>query len=335
MFPTIWRRTALHLPSRYFATSSKPPANLVSLLRKQTNAPLSKIIKALSHSNNSIPAALDWLSHDALASGTAKAAKLDRVAAEGVIYSITPSTLIKGRGVRGILVEVNSETDFAIRGPLFQAFVKRAAVTGVMFGESLAGVVGFGSTTCLHDVDARRLLDAPAFPLPDSPAIEDNTPLKDLLATLIGTIGERVTLRRACIALPPPRIAASDPLTIVSSYIHTLPGSDMGRMGAMVVLAAREAVHKTGNVDGGVVDEIERFGKRLAQHVTGFNPLTVDGLLEQEFLFGGGMVKDVVAEMEVAKGVRVEVVDFVRYECGEGIEKVEKNFAEEVQKQLE
>ncbi|TPX41835.1 hypothetical protein SeLEV6574_g05903 [Synchytrium endobioticum] len=343
--------TLRHQSTRRY--SSKPPALLVSKLRKETNASLSKIIQALTASDNSIPSALEWLAKDALASGTAKAAKSDRIAAEGVVYSILNPTLTRGRGgIRGVLLEVNSETDFAARGPLFQQFVQRAAVTGLMLGESLVGAHHFGGRKSLHALPVDKLLHAPSFPPP--PSFKSNSdsipssieqPLKDHLSTLIGTIGERVTLRRAHIALPPPRISTSDSLTIVSNYVHTLPDvPEMGRMGAMVVMHARDAANNTGNIDASTIPDIESLGRKIAQHVTGFNPSSVwalDGandetvLMKQEFLCGGGTVEKVLNDFQGLKGVKLEIADFVRYECAEGIEKVEANFAEEVQKQLQ
>ena len=281
-------------------------AAMVKELRDTTGAGMMDAKKALTESNGDMEAAVDWLR----TKGLAKAAKKSgRTAAEGLVA-------VNVEGGVGVAVEVNSETDFVGKNAEFQAMV--ADVAGVAIGaqntEELAAADMGGKSVA------------------------------DVITAKVATIGENMSLRRMA------RLEGTN----VVSYVHNAVTDGMGKIGVLVALSG----------------ENEAFGKQVAMHVAAVNPASLseadldpevvekektvqmdiaresgkpEAVIEKMII---GRMKKFMAEVTLlnqafvvnpdltveaaAKEAGVEITGFVRLEVGEGIEKKEENFAEEV-----
>ncbi|KAJ3178007.1 Elongation factor Ts, mitochondrial [Geranomyces variabilis] len=191
---------------------------------------------------------------------------------------------------------------------------------------------------------------------------------EDVVET-IGKLGENIRIRRAAVVTglsDAAGDAAASPSSFAGAYAHsggdsTIPRG-FGRIAAIAVLSA--SAPTTSDVQR---EALRALANKLAQHVVGFGPVVVadadldavgvagraeplDGetdtqrrdrlvLLRQPFVFGGGSVEEVLAKTagELFTGAgdnaKLAVAQFVRWECGDGIEKKEDNFADEVKKQ--
>jgi elongation factor Ts len=288
-------------------------AALVKELRERTGAGMMECKKALVESNGDIEAAIEAMRK----AGQATAAKKSgRIAAEGiVVIELAPD------GKRGLLVEINCETDFVAKDANFQAFAKAVAAT------ALAG----------DAPDAEALSTAP---LRDDPAMT----VEEARQALIAKIGENIQVRRL--------VRLDEVEGVLYSYRHglrigvvvELGGGDetLGHDLAMHVAASRPLC----------VDESEVPAAMLAKEREIFRAQTLDSgkpeaivdkiiegrvrkFLEEVTLLGQPFVKDPdtsVAKLLKERGARVR--RFVRVEVGEGIEKKTGNFAEEVMAQV-
>lgn len=296
-------------------------AALVKELRETSGAGMMDCKKALVENDGDLDAAVDWLRTKGLA---AAAKKAGRVAAEGLVAVATD-------GAKGAIVEINSETDFVARNPDFQSFVGKVAGVALTTGGD-AEAVGAAQ-------------------------MDGGKSVQDTLTSLIGTIGENMTFRRAA--------SLSVGEGVVASYVHSAAAPDMGRIGVLVALE--------GTGDAGKLAE---FGKQLAMHVAAANPQwvsqdevdgealerertvlaeqarasgkpdeivqkMVDGrirkyyeevcLLDQTFVIDGeSKVSKAVEAAGKDAGGSVKVAGFVRFQLGEGVEKEESDFAAEV-----
>ncbi len=301
-------------------------AALVKELRDKCGAGMRDCNKALTESGGGIEAAVDWLRTKGLAAASKKAG---RVAAEGLVAC----ALAAGRGV---VVEVNSETDFVARNEDFQGFVAAVAETAL-------GVDG----------DLGRLVAA-EFPGAGKPVAEK-------LTDLIGILGENMTLRRIR------GLAVGD--GVVACYVHAAVTPGLGRIGVLVALEStgdkeklmalgkQLAMHVAAtnprsvaidDLDGEVVqreravltDQAKESGRPddiIAKMVEGrlrkFYQEVV--LAEQVFVVDGETkVAKLVEAAAEDVGAAVAIAGFVRFELGEGIERKEKDFAAEVAQQL-
>ena len=301
-------------------------AALVKTLRDETGAGMMDCKKALTESGGGIEAAVDWLRTKGLAAASKKAG---RVAAEGLVAC----ALAAGRGV---VVEVNSETDFVARNEDFQGFVAAVAETAL-------GVDG----------DLERLAAA-EFPGAGKPVAEK-------LADMIAVLGENMTLRRTR------GLAVSD--GVVACYVHAAVTPGLGRIGVLVALEStgdkeklmtlgkQLAMHVAAtnprsvaidDLDAEVVqreravltDQAKESGRPddiIAKMVEGrlrkFYQEVV--LAEQVFVVDGETkVAKLVEAAAEDVGAAVAIAGFVRFELGEGIERKEKDFAAEVAQQL-
>lgn len=283
-------------------------AALVKELRDTTGAGMMDAKKALTETQGDMQAAIDWLR----TKGLAKAAKKSgRVAAEGLVALAVD-------GAKGVAVEVNSETDFVAKNAEFQ--------------EMVAGVAKLAMS--VEDVEG--LLAAQMA----------GKPVQDVLTDKISTIGENLSIRRM----------ASVEGGKVVSYVHNAAAPDMGKIGVLVAL------------DG----DDEAFGKQVAMHIAAVNPaaLSEDDLdpavvekekqVQMDIARESGKPEAVIEKMIVGRMKKfvaestllnqsfvinpdvtvgqaaidagVALKEFVRMEVGEGIEKKEENFAEEVAK---
>src|SRR5580698_6384941 len=166
-------------------------AGMVKELRDQTGAGMMDCKAALTECDGNLEAAVDWLRKKGLSKAAKKAG---RVAAEGLIGIATTAT-------KGLMVEVNSETDFVARNDLFQGLVKMIADVAL----------GAGS-------DVNKILAARA----------GSITIADAIADTIAKVGENMTLRRAA--------ELSVGKGAVASYVHSSVIDGLGRIGVIVAL---------------------------------------------------------------------------------------------------
>jgi len=295
-------------------------AAMVKDLRESTGAGMMDCKAALTESGGDMPAAQDWLRKKGLSKAAKKAG---RVAAEGLIGAVTA-------GPKGVVVEVNSETDFVARNEQFQGLVKMIAQVALDVG-----------------ADVEKIKAAKVGSVTVETAISD----------AIATIGENMALRRAALL----EVGKG----VVSSYIHNAVVDGAGKMGVIVALEStgktdelaqlgrQLAMHVAATnpqaldpagLDPQLVrrekdvlaDKYRQQGK--AENV--IEKIVESGLktyykevclLEQAFIHDSGKsVAQAVKEAEGKIGAPVKVTGFVRYALGEGIEKQESDFAAEV-----
>src|ERR1700747_1244344 len=166
-------------------------ASMVKELREQTGAGMMDCKAALNESSGNIQAAQDWLRKKGLSKAAKKAG---RVAAEGLIGAVTS-------GAKGVVVEVNSETDFVARNEQFQGLVKMVAQVALNVG-----------------ADVEKIKAAKVGAVTVETAISD----------AIATIGENMSLRRAA--------ALEVSKGVVSSYVHGAVVEGAGKLGVIVAL---------------------------------------------------------------------------------------------------
>ncbi|WP_257165056.1 translation elongation factor Ts [Bradyrhizobium sp. SRS-191] len=295
-------------------------AAMVKDLRESTGAGMMDCKAALTENGGDMQAAQDWLRKKGLSKAAKKAG---RVAAEGLIGALTS-------GKKGVVVEVNSETDFVARNEHFQGLVKMIAQVALDVG-----------------ADVEKIKAAKVGSITVEAAIADS----------IATIGENQTLRRAA------ALEVSE--GVVSSYVHGAviegagklgvivalesPGKTdelavLGRQLAMHVAAANPQAIDAAGLDPELVkrekdvlaDKYRQQGKpeNVIEKIvesglkTYYKEVT---LLEQAFIHDSGKsVAQALKEAEGKVGGPIKVAGFVRYALGEGIEKEETDFAAEV-----
>ena len=295
-------------------------AQMVKELRESTGAGMMDCKAALTETSGDMTAAQDWLRKKGLSKAAKKAG---RVAAEGLIG-------LKVAGTKGVVVEVNSETDFVARNDLFQGLV--AMIAGVALD------VG-------TDVDRIKAAKVGAITVAD--AITDT----------IAKVGENMTLRRAA------SLAVSK--GAIGMYVHNSVTDGLGKIGVLVglestgqadelvALGRQLAMHvasanpqalEPAGLDPEVVnreksvlaDKFRQQGKPEAM----IEKIVESGLktfykevcmLEQPFIFDDKKtVAQALKEAEGKVGGPIKITGFVRYALGEGIEKQESDFAAEV-----
>ena len=304
-------------------------AGMVKELRELTGAGMMDCKKALTATDGDMDKAVEFLRENGLAKAEKKAG---RVAAEGMV-----ATNISADGKTAAIVEVNSETDFVAKNEKFQEYVAQVAAQV--------------STTTAADVEE----------LMTQPWCEDaSKTVKEHLASMIAVIGENMTIRRFA------KINAAD--GIVESYIHaggkigvlveakTNSNSDAVKAClknvAMQIAALNPKYASRDEVDQAYIEHEKEILKAQAQkEKPDAAEKIIDGmvmgrinkelkeicLLDQVYVKaedGKQSVGQYVASVAKEEGITLEIKGFVRYETGEGIEKVEENFAEEVAKQM-
>ena len=287
-------------------------AKLVKELREKTGAGMMDCKKALTETDGDIDKAIDYLREN----GIAKAAKKsDRIAAEGLVH-------VEEKGNEAAIVEINSETDFVARNEGFQELVKEIANQVL--------------ETKAETVEA--LLET---------TLADGKSVDQRVKESISTIGEKLSIRRFAIRTKSDNDA-------FGSYLHM-----GGRIGVLTVVEGSTDV---------------QAAKDVAMHIAAINPKYVSSeqvsedeinhereVLKQQALNEGkpekivekmvegrlrkylqeicavdqNFVKDPDQTVEAfLKSKGGKLVDFVRYEVGEGMEKREENFADEVKGQM-
>ena len=322
---------------------------LVSELRKATDAPIAKVRQALASTNNDPQAALTWLQNDLAESGAKKAAKVEgRTANEGLIgISVLSRGLSLESGfVRAAMVELNCETDFVARNELFGKLVADVAHSTAFHAEMRQDTDG--PTSVLKSFTVEELLDAPLMqenppPSSPSPLPSVGTAIRDSIAK----IGEKISLRRAVSAVLDGN-NASHPFTVENGggriAWHTHGGSlpSQGRMAALVFLYLRSPHLAKLFESSEFTKDLEKLERALARQVIGVetksiltgNPETT--LYEQQFIMypgelSGKSVNEAIRDWEDKHGlttgtssedkaVGVHVGELVKWTVGEPLE---------------
>ena len=288
-------------------------AALVKELREKSGAGMMDCKKALQETGGDIEEAQDWLRKKGLATA---AKKSGRAASEGLVGMITD-------GKSGVVVEVNSETDFVARNEIFQGFVRNVTTVAQSVGGDL------------------EKLKAAAYPGTGRTVAEE-------LTHNIATIGENMNLRRSA--------GLSVGKGVVAGYIHNKLADDLGKIGVLVALesdgdaaklealgkqiamhvaAARPQWLSVDEVDATALDrerdvlseQARASGKPeeiIAKMVEGRLRKYYEEvvLLEQVFVMDSEKKIAKVVEAAAADiGAPVKLVGFARFELGEGVEK--------------
>ena len=285
-------------------------ASMVKELREQTGAGMLDCKKALTETNGNIEEAITWLREK----GISKAAKKQaRIAAEGL-------ALAKVEGNKAVIVEVNSETDFVAKNPEFTGLV--------------------------NDI-ASAILNSDVSTVEDAVKLEVNgTSIENMIVDKTATIGEKLSFRRF-------ELVEKQDNQVFGTYSHmggkivtlaVLEGTDaeVAKDVAMQIAAMRPLYLDKDSVPSERVEKERAILTEQAEN-EGLDanklPMIVNGRLnkfyEEVCLLDQGFVKE--NKMKVSKYVEskgMKVLSFVRYEVGEGMEKREENFADEVAKQI-
>lgn len=285
-------------------------ANMVKELREQTGAGMLDCKKALTETNGNMEEAITWLREK----GISKAAKKQtRIAAEGLATA-------KISGNNAVLVEVNSETDFVAKNPEFVSLV-----------DGIANVI----------------LDKKPANMEEAMKLElDGTSIEEAIVNKTATIGEKLSFRRF-------ELVEKTDNQVFGTYSHMggkivtlalLEGNDteVAKDIAMQIAAMRPLYLDRDSVPEERIEKEKAILTEQAEN-EGLDsnklPMIVNGRLNKFFeevcLVDQGFVKE--NKMKVSKYVEsknMKIVSFVRYEVGEGMEKKEENFADEVAKQI-
>ena len=290
-------------------------ASLVKELREKTGAGMMECKKALAEVGGDLNAAIDFLRKKGMSVAEKKAG---RVASQGLVGVVVS-------GSEGAVVELNSETDFVAKNADFQSFLGQ--VTQVALAQK-------GNMEAIKSAEL------------------NGTTVADTLTSLIARIGENMNLRRAGYV--------STEGGIVVPYIHTATAPNMGKIGVLVALKG------TG--------DLNEVGKKVAMHIAAANPrflsitdVDADTIAHEKGIYSeqarnSGKPEAIIEKMvegrmrkfyeevvaleqafimdpdkkvkTVLSDANAEMVSFVRFGLGEGIEKKEEDFAAEVAKQI-
>jgi elongation factor Ts len=296
-------------------------AAAVKELRERTGAGMMDCKKALAENNGDMEASIDWLRAKGLA---AAAKKAGRTAAEGLVG-------VAVEGTRGAAVEVNSETDFVAKNDVFQDFVRNVAKLALQHGT---------------DVEA---LGAAQYP-------EGGT-VQDKLTDNIAKIGENQSLRRAAVL----EVARG----AVVSYVHNQVAPGLGKIGVLVALESAAPTDTLAQLGKQIAMHIAAANPQAlsaedlpAELVERERAIAMEKAKESgkpqniaEKMVEGGLAKfrkenalltqlfvmdnktpvaEVVASAAKDAGTGIQLIGFVRFQLGEGIEKKESDFAAEV-----
>lgn len=286
-------------------------SQMVKELREKTGAGMMDCKGALTETNGNLEAAVDWLRKKGLAKAAKKAG---RIAADGLVC-------VALAGGRGILIEVNSETDFVARNDHFQGLVKMIAHAALKTGPDLEAIKAapVGSET-----------------------------VADAIASAIATIGENMTLRRAT--------ALNIGQGALASYVHGAVADGLGKIGVLVALESSGDVDELAGLGRQIAMHVAASNPQ-AVDAAGLDPAVVARetevlrdkfraqgkpenivgrivesglktfykevcLIDQDYIFEPSKsVGQAIKEVEAKVGTPIKVAGFVRFALGEGIEK--------------
>jgi elongation factor Ts len=293
-------------------------AALVKELREISGAGMMDCKKALSENGGDLEASVDWLRKKGLA---AAAKKAGRVAAEGLVAIVAADK-------KGVMVEVNSETDFVARNDQFQAFVSGVAKLAL-------------------DASDIEALKAAKFP-------GEGQTVAEKLTQLVATIGENMSLRRMA------ALSVSD--GVVATYMHNATVPNMGKIGVLVALESTGDKAKLAALGKQLAMHVAAANPQ-ALDISSVNPADLDReravlaeqarasgkpeeiiakmvegrlrkyyedvvLLEQLYVIDGeSRVKQVVEKAAKEIGAPVKIAGFARMALGEGIQKEQQDAA--------
>ncbi|KAJ1302799.1 hypothetical protein OPQ81_003106 [Rhizoctonia solani] len=369
-FRSTIRFSAFHT-TRSCNAELKASIKLIAEIRKITDNQTSfaKAKEALLATNNDLDAALQWLEKDNIASGAKRVAKVaSRIANDGLvgIFVLADGGSQAGSSdrvapVRAAMVEVNCETDFVARNEIFSKLVTDIAHTTAYLAEAPSESQVLSKPGLISPFPIDILADAPLVRAPsDSTIAPDPTnTISSAIRDATSKLGEKISLRRACSFVGPLLPPSSNIGLRAGTYLH-LSGnqSQTGKIGALVALAL-----KSNNLPKFIITgdaDTRALARALARQVVGLGANRVGeavstelgdpastALYEQPFMMqpGGGTDKSVRAALsswaqekglasEGSDNEGVEVIEFVKWTAGDGIEKPEsgEGFAEEVRR---
>lgn len=304
-------------------------AGMVKELREMTGAGMMDCKKALAATDGDMDKAVEFLREKGLA-GAAK--KAGRIAAEGIVV-----TALTDDAKKAVVVEVNAETDFVAKNEKFQTYAADVAAQALK------------SSSATMDAFMEEKWDK-----------DPSLTVKEALSSQISIIGENMNIRRF------EKVEQAN--GFVASYIHAGGKigvlvdvesdvindglKEMARNVAMQAAALKPMFTSRDEVDA---DYIEKEKEILTAAAKNEKPDAKDNiiagmvqgrinkelkeicLLDQVYVRaedGKQSVSQYVAEVAKANGANVKIKKFIRFETGEGLEKKEENFAEEVAKQM-
>ena len=304
-------------------------AGMVKELREKTGAGMMDCKKALNATDGNMEAAVEHLREQGLAKAEKKAG---RIAAEGLV-----ATKLSDDGKKAAIVEVNSETDFVAKNEQFQTYVAEVADQALTTGAA----------------------DIEAFLAEESKAEAGKT-VKEVLDGKIAIIGENLNIRRFA------QMESAD--GFIASYIHAggkigvlvevetdVVNDDIKEMGKNVAMQVAAIMPKYTSRDEVSKDYIDHETEILKAQAKNENPDKPDNIIEKMIIGrlnkelkevclldqayvkaedGKQSVGKYVEEVAKANSAKIAIKGFIRFETGEGIEKKEENFAEEVAKQM-
>ncbi|HJA70291.1 MAG TPA: translation elongation factor Ts [Candidatus Lachnoclostridium stercoravium] len=304
-------------------------AAMVKELREMTGAGMMDCKKALAATEGDMDKAIEFLREKGLATAQKKAG---RIAAEGIVY-----TVVSDDEKKAVVVEVNAETDFVAKNEKFRSYV--ADVAAQALNTTASDIEGF---------------------LAEKWSKDESMTVQEALAAQISVIGENMNIRRFQ--------QVEEANGFVASYIHAGGKigvlvdvetdvindavKEMARNVAMQAAALKPLYTSEKEVDAAYIEkEKEILTVAAKNEKPDANDKIINGmvmgrikkelkeicLLDQVYVKaedGKQSVANYVAEVAKANGAKIEIKKFVRFETGEGLQKKEENFAEEVAKQM-
>jgi elongation factor Ts len=298
-------------------------AAAVKELREKSGAGMMDCKTALTENDGDLEAAVDWLRKKGLSAAEKKAG---RAAAEGLVGMAVD-------GTTGALVEVNAETDFVARNEIFQNFVSKVTALALTHGDDEAAL--------------------------KAASVDGGASVEESVVDLVATIGENIGFRRST--------GLSVENGVVSGYVHNQVAPGLGKIGVLVALestgdaakldelgrqlamhvaAAQPQFLDIASVDANALDrerEVLSEQARASGKPEEIVEKMVEGRLrkfyeevvfsEQTYVIDGEtMISKVVEAAAKEVGAPVTLAGFVRFTLGEGIERREEDFADEVAK---
>jgi elongation factor Ts len=298
-------------------------AAAVKELREKSGAGMMDCKTALTENDGDLEAAVDWLRKKGLSAAEKKAG---RAAAEGLVGMAVD-------GTTGALVEVNAETDFVARNEIFQNFVSKVTALALTHGDDEAAL--------------------------KAASVDGGASVEESVVDLVATIGENIGFRRST--------GLSVENGVVSGYVHNQVAPGLGKIGVLVALestgdaakldelgrqlamhvaAAQPQFLDIASVDANALDrerEVLSEQARASGKPEEIVEKMVEGRLrkfyeevvfsEQTYVIDGETkISKVVEAAAKEVGAPVTLAGFVRFTLGEGIERREEDFADEVAK---
>ena len=306
-------------------------AAMVKELREMTGAGMMDCKKALAATDGDMDKAVEFLREKGLAGAEKKAG---RIAAEGIV-----ATALTEDEKKAVVVEVNAETDFVAKNAKFQAYVAQVAAQAL--------------TTTAADMDAF---------MEEKWAADESLTVKEALSSQISIIGENMNIRRFKQVVEENGVVVSyihaggriGVLVDVETSIVNDAVKEMGKNIAMQLAALNPKYTSRDEVSADFIEheksilmaqiqndpkEASKPEKVIQGMIQGRinKELKEICLLDQTYVKaedGKQSVAQYVAQVAKETGASITVKGFVRFETGEGLEKKEENFAEEVAKQM-